>query len=549
MIPTLFEDEWLLAVVKPAGIDTGNARAGSSPGLAETLADVRGKGERLHATNRLSRYESGILLLAKQRPVADLIRKALKTGKVQSEYAAVVTGRLPGTKALIDRRQKRGPAESRRRRQSESRWPEAGGQPGLSSGGRAIDVRVVSRGEKRALVRCRGLVENTHALRAALRSAKMRLLGDSIHDTRARPSLIAQTCLHLSKMVLRHPATAAGLDLKAPAPDGFAAESDEFFFIERAMHAGLIRRLRCLSEHQTNCFRLLSGDHEDLPGLVAERFGPVAILQLQTRPRLLKNARAIATWYRRTLGLQAVYVRIDSTTNRPVDHEPIKDFDPSQPLVGQGIPEPIEVLERGLRFAIRPSGGRSVGLFLDQRENRGRIRGLAAGKEVLNLFAYTSAFSVAAAAGGAKRTVSVDVSRRHLEWARENFNINGLNSENHQLVRMGALDFLKRARRRGDRFDVVILDPPTFAHGRRGEDRFSISEDLLRTVNGAVALLNPAGLLLLSTNYRRMSLRDLRASLSKGASGRAFEVLETPPLPADFAMDPDHAKSLLARFE
>ena len=100
-----------------------------------------------------------------------------------------------------------------------------------------------------------------------------------------------------------------------------------------------------------------------------------------------------------------------------------------------------------------------MGLFLDQRDNRRRIRAQARGKDVLNLFAYTCGFSVAAAAGGAASTVSVDLSPKALEWGRANFALSHLDPSDHQFIKSDAFDYLRRAARQGKRFDIIILDP------------------------------------------------------------------------------------------
>jgi 23S rRNA (cytosine1962-C5)-methyltransferase len=260
----------------------------------------------------------------------------------------------------------------------------------------------------------------------------------------------------------------------------------------------------------------------------------------------MESLPRIARWYRDMLGIQAVYVK-----------HSVKDRDAAQPkacgsgglLIGKPAPERIEIQERGLKFVIRPHEGVSVGLFLDHRENRGRIRAMARGKDVLNLFAHTCGFSVAAAAGGARCTVSVDISPRYLQWGQANFELNGLDGTNHRFVRADALDHLRQAKRQGMWFDLIVLDPPTFAHGRKRKQQFSITDDLVDLTAASVAVLRPGGVLMLSTSYRRLSIRSLRAGLRQAAGRRRCDVLDVPPLPPDFAMDPDHAKTIFTRFE
>jgi 23S rRNA G2069 N7-methylase RlmK/C1962 C5-methylase RlmI len=196
-----------------------------------------------------------------------------------------------------------------------------------------------------------------------------------------------------------------------------------------------------------------------------------------------------------------------------------------------------------------------VGLFLDQRDNRKRVRDLSAGKEVLNLFAYTCGFSVAAAAGGARSTTSVDLSPSHLEWGRRNFALNHLDPAGHEFIPSDAAEFLRRALRQNRSFDLVILDAPTFAHGRKRGKSFSITRDLPELVCGVLAVLAPGGIIMVSTNNRRLSLKRLKGMIARGvkASGAGqgaersvsdLRIINAPSLPLDFAVDRDHAKTL-----
>jgi len=211
------------------------------------------------------------------------------------------------------------------------------------------------------------------------------------------------------------------------------------------------------------------------------------------------------------------------------------------------VPEDLEISECGLKYLVRPLVGSSAGLFLDHRDNRSRIRSMAEGKTVLNLFAYTCGFSVAAAAGGAGRTVSVDLSDKNLEWGLDNFRLNGLDPTRHEFIRADAAEYLRRAEKLGERFDLIILDPPTFAHGRKRGRSFSVARDLGDLVRASLGRLEPGGVMMILTNYRRMSVTSLREQVKRCAGRRRFRIIATPRLPADFAVDPDHAKTIFVR--
>ncbi|MFL5310432.1 MAG: class I SAM-dependent methyltransferase [Myxococcales bacterium] len=171
--------------------------------------------------------------------------------------------------------------------------------------------------------------------------------------------------------------------------------------------------------------------------------------------------------------------------------------------------ERIAVRERGLRFWVNLDDFIDTGLFPDHRETRARIRAEARGSEFLNLFGYTGAFTCAAAAGGARRTVTVDTSQAYLAWARDNLQLNGLDAADHELLRTDAREFLARA---GRRFTLCILDPPSFST-RAGAPPFDVQRDHRELIEGALSTLLPGGVLYFSTNHQRFEprLAGLRA--------------------------------------
>jgi 23S rRNA (cytosine1962-C5)-methyltransferase len=166
------------------------------------------------------------------------------------------------------------------------------------------------------------------------------------------------------------------------------------------------------------------------------------------------------------------------------------------------------VHEEGLRYEIDFLAGYSCGLFLDQRANRGRLRAANVGN-LLNIFAYTCSFSLAAATSGA-RTLSIDLSKAALERGRRNFALNGLSLEQHRFIADDAFDVLPRLARRGDKFDAIVLDPPTFSRGRRGRI-FRAESDYGRLIEMAFDCAAPGAIILLSTNCSTLNASRLRA--------------------------------------
>jgi 23S rRNA (guanine2445-N2)-methyltransferase / 23S rRNA (guanine2069-N7)-methyltransferase len=188
------------------------------------------------------------------------------------------------------------------------------------------------------------------------------------------------------------------------------------------------------------------------------------------------------------------------------------------------------VEEGGLRFEVNFRDYLDTGLFLDHRLTRLRLRELARGKRFLNLFCYTATASVHAAAGGAASTLSLDLSRTYLEWARRNFELNGFERERHALLQVDCLAWL--AADDGSRFDLVFLDPPTFSNSKRMTDELDIGRDHVRLVELAMRRVAPGGLLVFSTNFRRFQL-------DPSIPGRyAVDDVSAATIPKDYARDP-----------
>jgi 23S rRNA (cytosine1962-C5)-methyltransferase len=190
--------------------------------------------------------------------------------------------------------------------------------------------------------------------------------------------------------------------------------------------------------------------------------------------------------------------------------------------------------EHFLKFGIDFGAGYSVGLFVDQRENRRYVRHLKP-KRVLNCFAYTCSFSVAAASVGA-HTVNVDLSKRSLERGRENFALNNLPTNGHQYIADDVRPVLRRLGRRGEKFDAIILDPPTFSRTKRGQ-AFHVEHDFEDLLLAALELAERDARILLSTNCETLHERELEvmARYCLKASRRAG-TLHRPPPPADFPL-------------
>lgn len=247
------------------------------------------------------------------------------------------------------------------------------------------------------------------------------------------------------------------------------------------------------------------------------------------------------------LGVKGLYLKPFAKDRSAMGGELPPIVTDPQPIAGERQPEFLLIKEHGLNLEVRLYDGLSTGLFLDQRENRrfvadwvrNRARAGGAAPAVLNTFAYTCAFSVAAAAAGAV-TASVDVSGRYLEWGKRNFEHNNLDPALHRFAKMDTFEFFGYAKRKGLTFDLIVLDPPSFASGnkKKGVRAWSSVADYARLVGEASTLLNPKGVIFASTNTQELCRPGrLEREIIKGLGGRLPRWLRLPDMPLDFARD------------
>jgi len=290
-----------------------------------------------------------------------------------------------------------------------------------------------------------------------------------------------------------------------------------------------------------------------------DTYGPDLVLGLlpDLRPPLdptavaheLAAGTALAQALGRRLAARSVFLKVRPAQANTVVDATAVGLTPPEPVFGvRTAPDGAGVvLENGLRFHVRLGEGLATGLYLDQRDNRRWLLDQARGLRVLNTFAYTCAFSVAAAAGGAVRTVSLDAAGPALETGRANFDLNGLlDPERHDFLRGDVFHWLPRMAARGDRFDLVILDPPSYS--RVKQQRFSAAQDYAALVATALRLLAPDGRLLACTNALGLDRRRLEQRVRDGARTAGREVVEVEPRPVALDHPSGRMKALVARF-
>ncbi|WP_230470469.1 class I SAM-dependent methyltransferase [Lujinxingia vulgaris] len=201
----------------------------------------------------------------------------------------------------------------------------------------------------------------------------------------------------------------------------------------------------------------------------------------------------------------------------------------------------IVVHEDGLKFKVNLSDYLDTGLFLDHRITRQMVREESEGKSVLNLFAYTGAFTVHAIAGGARKTVTVDMSNTYLRWARENLALNQMSLRGHRFERADILQYLASPDRARERYDLIVLDPPTFSNSKKMDDTLEIQRDHPWLINTSLGLLKPGGALYFSTNFRNFKLQPGQLH------GASLEELTHKTIPHDFQHSKPHQSWRITR--
>jgi 23S rRNA (cytosine1962-C5)-methyltransferase len=275
-----------------------------------------------------------------------------------------------------------------------------------------------------------------------------------------------------------------------------------------------------LEAEGTDAHRIASG-----PELWLERFGSDALLSYQTEPgrenTLAEIDERCAAYSYQPLRIFGKYLP-QQASERSV---------PALLRGKEGEPLETEVREAGIRYGLDFAGGYSAGLFVDQRANRARLRAWKP-KRVLNTFAYTCSFSVVAALAGAE-TVSIDLSKRSLTRGEANFQRNGLDPKTgHRFIADDVLAVLPRLARRGEKFDAIILDPPTFSRNQAGA-AFQVQRDFGQLVTLALEVAVPGAKILLSVNHSAMRVADLEwaARSALKLAGRSGRFIPSAPLP------------------
>ena len=295
-------------------------------------------------------------------------------------------------------------------------------------------------------------------------------------------------------------------------------------FFEMLFRQAKEKRSAYYQDDLTTAFRLFNQEGDGFGGLTVDLYGDYAVFSCYNS-YVYQIRQIISEAFRQVF--PEVLGAYEKIRFKGLDYE-------SAHVYGQEAPDFFTVLENGVLYQVFMNDGLMTGIFLDQHEVRGSlVDGLAMGKSLLNMFSYTAAFSVAAAMGGASQTTSVDLAKRSRELSQAHFQANGLSTDAHRFIVMDVFEYFKYAKRKGLTYDVIVLDPPSFARNKK--QTFSVTKDYHKLISQSLEILNPRGIIIASTNAANVSRQKFTEQIDKGFAGRSYQILNKYGLPADFA--------------
>jgi 23S rRNA (cytosine1962-C5)-methyltransferase len=483
---TLHRDAACAIVDKPAGVccDERAADAWGVPSALPERLTAHGFGEH-RVVSRLPERASGATLVALGSRAGAAVRRPLQHTCVVAvdDWRFAPSGALTVPGSVI---------------------------PGSGASGSAsarLEYRVERRQGRRALVELRGAVAPERVVEL-LREQGQPVVGD---DT--SPSAATRLMLHVRSLE-------SPVRVEAPLPVEFEswlagqAEVAPTEFASALVRAGVCRHGLAPA---SGAFRLLGEEAGEIAGVSVERYGDHAVLYLSSDEAArheLQMADCLMDH-----GASGVYVKRRVRADlRGVEPATLA---PPLPIRGSPAAERFEVAEGQLRCFVNLADGLATGLFLDQRANWRRVHDWAQDGAFLNLFCYTGAFTLAAAAGGAASTTSVDLAGRALSRLGDNLELNGLSGPRHRLLKADVPAWLGRAQQNPRRYDAIVLDPPSF--GTRARGVLSTRRDNPGLVEATLALLAPRGRLLSLSHHRKISSRELAEQLARACAAAGLE--------------------------
>jgi len=535
----IFEDDHVLVVNKPAGMNTHAPNPYAGEGIYEWLRHSQPRWATLAIIHRLDKETSGVVVFSKTTLANRSLTLQFTTHRVSKKYIFLTDRPGPKEESTVRSCLKRvGEKYLSRPKYASGELAETRFKPSSHRSCRAGCT----------LVEAEPVTGRTHQIRVHAAESGFPVLGDTLYGG----SSAGRVFLHAAEIELEHPGT--GKRQRFRAPEDFNS------------NPRLAYRAALVEPGLTTAYRVIHGTSDGWPGWFVERLGgfilsessgPLTSLQRKELSALMDHYSALGGYHK------------ISTRRKPTSS--LVEASP-QLVMGEPAPPRFVVGENGVRFELSFMEGASAGLFLDQRENRLRLlhghiaAGFELGQaaatgldgerscekangalEVLNTFAYTCGFSICAARAGA-HTVSVDLSQKYLEWGRRNFLLNRIEPGQHEFICGEVFDWLRRFRKQGRRFDVILLDPPTFSQSKQS-GIFRAERDFGRLAAAALSLLKPRGVLFASSNAETWRAEQFLATVEQPIRSAGLQVLLKHyfPQPPDFPIsraEPGYLKTV-----
>ena len=596
----VYQDADIIAINKPSGIPTHTPEAMRDPVATDLVSLIKAQvGGYLGTHQRLDKEVSGIIVFALRKEANPGLARAFEGRGVGKDYLAVVHGTPRRTQDMISAPIAPRPAVNGIN--SGLQYvppPSPRPDPRAQLAQTRYRVLATTPDERYSLVALTPETGRTHQLRVHMAHIGTPIVGDPGYDddfeSRPAPHLL----LHAHRLRLPHPITTQPITLEAPPPFIYDATlfaksrglpgldlmvdlmADARYdrTNDRALHAlaypangasdvalnyvlrqAIERRAPLVEADHLPTYRLINGASDGMPGLTVDRFGGVLVASFYTEHADMGERTPMALVKALADQVQpppdAIYVKYRPRVASRLSDEEQAVRAPDKPAWGKPTGDFL-TYENGLAYVIQPGGALGVGLYLDSREMRARVRAWSAGKTVLNTFSYTCGFGVAALAGGATRVVNVDATRRNLAWGADSYRANGLTPDPQDFIDGDVFDWLARFGKRRDLFDIVILDPPSFS--TTPTSRFEAARNYDSLVRMAADALAPGGLLIAASNHAALFRRTFRQMVIRGLEDArrpaftevgfyAAPALDYPPAP--YAGSESHLKVLALRVD
>ncbi|MEK6628165.1 MAG: class I SAM-dependent methyltransferase [Bdellovibrionota bacterium] len=499
LLSILFEDDEILAIDKPYGINSHTNDAKTSPtsssdvhtdDISDGLIEIYEKQlkRKLHIVHRLDQTTTGVIIFAKSQEAAKKYAEYFFNREVKKTYLFITAAQTQQESFFIDQ------SIVHKAKELEA----------------STEFSVLKKSEKFSLWQANPLTGRNHQIRIHAKAAEIPIIGDEKYGGYNFPFL----SLHNHKIEFPN-----GIIIKSAPPKYFEDLNllENQILVKALFETDRRTRLFSATSQWDQCFRLV---HNKDSGFTIDQFGKVLMLSSYNEDWAESDTKTFSyfsSYIKKPILVRKMHNRGKDPLNK--SNFVIQPQPDAPPLEAVWIAK-----ENNINYEMRSDTGQSFGLFLDQRLQRNWILNNSKEKVVLNLFSYTCGFSVAAALGGALQVTSIDTSKNVLNWGKKNFEINNLDQEKHKFLVRDSLDFLEYSLKKNIKYDIIVCDPPSFSRGEKGV--FKIESNLEALLKNCLSCLNPNGHLLFSTNFENFYIDDIRKAILKVKSALGLQHLE-----------------------